>query len=138
MSSSMPHHSARPRVARPPARRWSALLVCLCTLLAGALHAAERRYYFDDNNSVQGLAQHTVHAFFQDRTGYIWIGTQGGLHKYDGYTYQLFRHVAGDSDSLPDSFVTALAQDGDGRLWVGGRIRGLAALDPLTGKLLTR
>ena len=87
--------------------------MCLCTLLAGALHAAERRYYFDDNNSVQGLAQHTVHAFFQDRTGYIWIGTQGGLHKYDGYTYQLFRHVAGDSDSLPDSFVTALAQDGE-------------------------
>jgi len=114
----------------------SVLLFGVCVLCAGALGAAERRYYFDDNGSSEGLAQHTVHAFFQDRTGYIWIGTQGGLHKYDGYTYELFRHTADQADSLPDSFVTALAQDADGKLWIGGRIRGLAALDPLTGKLL--
>ena len=136
MSSSMPHHPARSERARPPTGRWSALLLCLCSVLAGALHAAERRYYFADNGSDQGLAQHTIDAFFQDRTGYIWIGTQGGLHKYDGYSYELFRHVADDPASLPDSFVTAVAQDDAGRLWVGGRIRGLAILDPLNGKLL--
>jgi len=150
----MPHHPARPEAARTPTGRWSALLplglppfgllllgmallgMLLSSLLATAVHASERRYYFDDNASSEGLAQHTVHAFFQDRTGYIWIGTQGGLHKYDGYTYELFRHVADEPASLPDSYVTSIAQDADGRLWIGGRIRGLAALDPVTGKLL--
>lgn len=105
-------------------------------ITGAAVHAAERRYYFDDIDSEQGLAQHTVNAFFQDRTGYIWIATQGGLHQYDGYRYVLYKHDADDPDSLPDSFITALAQDNHGRLWVGSNTRGLVALDPASGKIV--
>ncbi|HZP66834.1 MAG TPA: EAL domain-containing protein [Rudaea sp.] len=97
-----------------------------------------RRYYFDDVDSERGLAQHTINRIFQDRTGYIWLATQGGLHQYDGYAYSLYRHDADDPESLPESFVTALAQDADGRLWIGGKTRGLVALDPANGKIVAR
>ena len=113
------------------------LYALLCLVAGSASHAAERRYYFDDIGSENGLAQHTVNAFLQDQTGYFWIATQSGLHRYDGYHYQLFKHDVDDPGSLPDSFVTALAQDKRGLLWLGGNTHGLAAMDPATGKVVS-
>jgi len=113
--------------------RWLALLVALLPVVA---HASERRYFFDGLGSERGLASHTVTALFQDSTGYMWIGTQAGLNRYDGYEYRSFQHQAHDTDSLPESFVTAIAQDAQGRLWVGGMSQGLAVLDPASGKIV--
>ncbi|MBU6198721.1 MAG: hypothetical protein KGP08_03645, partial [Xanthomonadaceae bacterium] len=110
----------------------------LAAMLAAPVHASERRYYFDDLGSERGLASHTVTALFQDSTGYIWIGTQSGLDRYDGYEYRLFQHRVNDARSLPESFVTAVAQDAQGRLWIGGLSQGLGALDPITGKVVAR
>ncbi len=109
----------------------------LLLLLAFAVHAGERRYYFDDADSERGLASHSVNAIFQDRTGYIWIATDSGLHRYDGYGYQRFDHSVAGSASLPDSVITAIAQDGDGRLWVGTRSHGLTAIDSTNGRILS-
>src|SRR6202011_2119110 len=86
ISSNMPNLSARPARARLPAGRWLPLLCAISCLFVGAAsRAAERRYYFDDINSENGLAQHTVNAFLQDRSGYLWIATQAGVHQSDGY-----------------------------------------------------
>ncbi|HEX4482139.1 MAG TPA: two-component regulator propeller domain-containing protein, partial [Rudaea sp.] len=109
----------------------------LLLLPAFAVHAGERRYYFDDADSERGLASHSVNAIFQDRTGFIWIATDSGLHRYDGYGYQRFDHSVAGSASLPDSVITAIAQDGDGRLWVGTRSHGLTAIDAASGKILS-
>lgn len=105
----------------------------LLGLLAGAA-AEERRYFVDARSSDQGLVQHTINAFFQDRAGYMWIATQGGLNAYDGYRYRLFQHDADDTGSLPDNFITAIAQDSQDRLWLGSTITSVASLDPATGK----
>ncbi|MBS0569317.1 MAG: EAL domain-containing protein [Proteobacteria bacterium] len=113
-------------------------LAVLAAVFAVAGHATERRYYFDDMGSGQGLASHSITALFQDDTGFVWIGTQSGLHRYDGYDYRLFQHRSQTPDSLPESFVTALAQDAQGRLWVGGLSQGLVALDPSSGKVVAR
>ncbi|MBS0487603.1 MAG: hypothetical protein JSS13_09690, partial [Proteobacteria bacterium] len=80
-------------------------------MLVTAGHASERRYYFDEIGGDRKLVSHDVTALFQDRTGYLWLGTQSGLQRYDGYNYHLFRHVPDDPESLPDSFITAIAQD---------------------------
>jgi ligand-binding sensor domain-containing protein len=56
-----------------------------------------------------------VNKVLQDRTGFIWIGTEKGLFKFDGVRYRRFQTF----DNLPDENVTALAQDSLGRLWVG-------------------
>ena len=70
--------------------RW---LVFFATVLATAGHASERRYFFDEIGSARDLVSQDVTALFQDRTGYLWLGTQSGLQRYDGYNYHLFRHV---------------------------------------------
>ena len=109
---------------------------CLCLILwlAGLLgvtaSADERRYFFNPGNSEQGLAQHTINDLLQDHAGYVWIATQGGLHQYDGYRFTVFRHDAEDASSLPDSFITALAEDDLNQLWIGGNTNGLARFDP--------
>ena len=106
-------------------------------LPALAAHAGERRYYFDDADSERGLASHSVNAIFQGRTGFIWIATDGGLHRYDGYGYQRFDHSAASSAPLPDSVITAIAQDSRDRLWIGTNSHGLTAIDPSNGKIVS-
>jgi signal transduction histidine kinase/CheY-like chemotaxis protein/ligand-binding sensor domain-containing protein len=53
----------------------------------------------------------------QDRTGFIWVGTERGLYRYDGSRFWEF----GTAEGLPGGFVTALHLDESGRLWVGTR-----------------
>jgi diguanylate cyclase (GGDEF)-like protein/PAS domain S-box-containing protein len=95
--------------------------------------AAKRSYYFQTISSEQGLAQNTINALLQDQQGFVWVATQGGLHRYDGYGFQVFQHEPGNAASLPESFVTALTQDADGRLWVGTNTHYVALFDPGSG-----
>lgn len=88
--------------------------------------AIERRFYFSTLSKEGDLAQNTVTAMLQDRSGFLWVATQGGLHRYDGYEFQRFQHRPGDPDTLPQSFVTALAEDSGGRIFVGTAQHGVA------------
>ncbi|MDA8017178.1 MAG: EAL domain-containing protein [Thermoanaerobaculia bacterium] len=75
----------------------------------------------------QGLTQASVYAVLQDRRGFMWLGTQDGLHRYDGERFVVLRPEPYSSHSLSHALVTALVQDGDGRLWAG-TLRGLDRL----------
>ncbi|HET6631650.1 MAG TPA: EAL domain-containing protein [Rhodanobacteraceae bacterium] len=114
----------------------AAALACLIHALPAA--AAPRSYFFASIGSAQGLAQDTVHVLFQDRRGFIWIGTEGALHRYDGYTLTAFEHDPAREDSLPDSLVTAMADAPDGKLWIGLRNGALLRFDPLHDKVAAR
>ena len=118
-------------------RRAIALLACLLGVAALApAQAATRDYYFTPIGSEQGLAQNSVTAMVQDAQGFVWVGTQGGLHRYDGSRYVAYRHDPGDTASLPESFVTALAIDPDANaLWVGLYSRYLARIDLGSGRI---
>ena len=109
------------------------LLVC-----AGSATAGERRYYFDAPAEAQRtLVQQTINGFYQDHAGFIWVATQGGLHRYDGYRVRAFDHRSDLADSLPSSFVSAITEDAAGALWIGTRNSGVARVDPLSGKART-
>src|SRR6185436_5710591 len=75
-----------------------------------------------------GLSQNTVRAILRDRAGFLWVGTEEGLNRYDGYGFTTFRHRADRADGLPDNLVTALLEDRAGQLWVG-MLGGVAVLD---------
>ena len=76
-------------------------------------------YLLKKNEPVQ------INVIFQDKTGFIWLGTNKGLFKFDGINYRQFT-VA---DKLPDENVTALAQDSLGRIWTGHKNGKLAFLE---------
>jgi ligand-binding sensor domain-containing protein len=65
-----------------------------------------------------GLSQGTAFALLQDRRGFIWIGTEDGLNRYDGYTFKVYR-PSDDVHSLTDSTAYVLLQDSQGAIWVG-------------------
>ncbi len=68
-------------------------------------------------------------AIIQDSRGFIWLGTQGGLVRWDGYRFRRYAADTRIAGSLPDSFILALHIDVRGRLWVGTSAGGLARYD---------
>lgn len=64
----------------------------------------------------QGLPQDTITAMVQTSDGYLWLGTNDGLARFDGYEFVVFDKARGD---LPSNIIKALAPGPDGTLWVG-------------------
>jgi diguanylate cyclase (GGDEF)-like protein len=71
-------------------------------------------------------------AMAQDSQGFLWVGSQGGLMRWDGYRFRSYAPDPGTPGALPDNFVTALHIDGRGQLWVGTSAGGLARYEPDT------
>lgn len=94
----------------------------LLLLFSSALQAATV-YTLDD-----GLSQNSVSSIQRDERGFLWLGTEDGLNRFDGYEFRVFRHDAADSRTLAASFVTALAA-APGGLWVGTEGGGLHWFD---------
>ena len=94
------------------------LIVCSSVFAIEAL-IGQRAIVFDHLTTEQGLSQNGVTAFVQDREGLIWIGTQEGLNRYDGYDFTNFYHRIDEPQSLSHDQVWALLSDSAGRLWVG-------------------
>ena len=80
---------------------------------------AENRY-FRTISVDQGLSQSTVFVVQQDHLGFIWVGTQDGLNRYDGKTFTVFRPNKKDNRSLFSSYIRSLYVDQQGLLWIGG------------------
>jgi ligand-binding sensor domain-containing protein/signal transduction histidine kinase len=89
---------------------------------------------FEHLSLEEGLSQSMVTSILQDRTGFLWIGTQDGLDRYDGYNFTVYKPDSTDPASLSDRWITALAEDDEGYLWVGTRLGGLNRYNPLTGE----
>jgi signal transduction histidine kinase/ligand-binding sensor domain-containing protein len=78
-------------------------------------------FHFDHFSIEQGLSQSSGHCILQDRRGFMWIGTQDGVNKYDGYTFTVYRHIPSDSTSLSDSWITGFYEDRTGQFWLTTR-----------------
>lgn len=81
---------------------------------------------FTHYTSNDGLSQLVVRAIIQDKDGFIWVGTEDGLNKFDGYDFKIYRNIRNDKTSLPDNFVYALCPASDGGVWIGTNSGGLA------------
>ncbi len=76
-----------------------------------------QRYNFKFYGEEEGLQSLAVQVVLQDGAGFLWVGTQNGLYRYDGHRFVAF----GKAEGLPDSHVESLHESIDGTLWVGTR-----------------
>ncbi|MES2276085.1 MAG: two-component regulator propeller domain-containing protein [Bacteroidota bacterium] len=103
---------------------WPALLGL--TLVIGV--RAQQPRNFRTISVDKGLSQSTVYTIVQDTLGFIWLGTQEGLNRYDGEKFSVYHPVAGDPKSLQSGFIKSSFIDHAGRLWIGGD-RGISRYD---------
>ncbi|MFP5230039.1 MAG: two-component regulator propeller domain-containing protein, partial [Acidobacteriota bacterium] len=102
--------------------------------------------------SETGLPQNSVHAIAQTTDGYLWLGTEEGLARFDGTHFTIYNRE--NSDGLTSDYIQALAAGPDGSLWIGtdsglahysldpgnpasGRFHTLTAADGLAGNSVT-
>lgn len=77
-----------------------------------------------------GLSQSSVSSIVQDEKGFLWLGTQDGLNRYDGYEFRVIKHIPFDSTSLSSNYITALCTEKDDKIWVGTPLQGLNLYNP--------
>jgi ligand-binding sensor domain-containing protein/signal transduction histidine kinase len=75
-----------------------------------------QQYLLRTWTSERGLPQNSIRAILQTRDGFLWIGTLGGLARFDGANFVLYK--SGVPDSIPNDSITGLAEDRDGSLWI--------------------
>ncbi|MEI9814008.1 MAG: two-component regulator propeller domain-containing protein [Acidobacteriota bacterium] len=93
------------------------MIVCL----VACMPAWAQRHSFKFYGEEEGLRNLGVQVVVQDRTGFLWVGTQNGLYRYDGIHFTEYSKAAG----LPGTRIESLHEAADGTLWVGTR-SGLA------------
>ncbi|WP_234998002.1 hybrid sensor histidine kinase/response regulator transcription factor [Parabacteroides sp. Marseille-P3160] len=109
------------RIRKPIQKRLVLVLGFLSFLMEMTLaaQALEKKYYLRTLDISNGLSQNTVNCIFQDKLGFIWLGTKDGLNRYDGYSFTIFKKELGNKNSLGSNFVTDLYEDGHRNLWIG-------------------
>jgi len=76
--------------------------------------------HFRNISVEKGLSQSTVFAIKQDTLGFIWIGTQDGLNRYDSKGFKVYRPIKSDPKSVQSYYTRTLFIDHKGSLWIGG------------------
>jgi len=93
---------------------------------------ARNNFYTDNLGVDDGLSQSNVYSIFKDHEGFIWIGTDNGLNRFDGYDCKTFFHNPNDSLSISDDKIWMLFEDSQQRFWIGTNIGGLNLFDRKT------
>ncbi|WP_247687238.1 sensor histidine kinase [Pseudoalteromonas luteoviolacea] len=118
-------------------RNQSKRVLSVC-LLSTACQAGANPIFTDTSQIMRrfdyesGLSQVTIMALTEDQLGYIWIGTQAGLNRFDGHEFKQFTSKQQDPNALAGAFVTGLCHSGE-TVWIATST-GLSAYHTVTGR----
>ena len=84
-------------------------------------HAQYHDLHFEHLNVAEGLPESQITALHQDKLGYVWVGTQNGLVRYDGYKVKVYKLGLGIKGNIYDFAVDDICETNAGDLWVASR-----------------
>lgn len=111
-------------------KKFTYLLTALLVLLTAA-PAAAAEYMCNKVSIEDGLSLSRVNTIARDRRGFLWIGTEFGLNRYDFETIKQYYYDVADESTIPDNRIVSLYVDNRGTLWVIGEV-GVAYYDEAT------
>ena len=74
-------------------------------------------FIFDTYLIKEGMSQSTSMSIYQDKVGYIWVGTQSGLDRFDGYTFKQYAHDLKNDQTRSVGWVLDITEDKEGNIW---------------------
>lgn len=108
------------------------LVIIAVGVFDAASHTVESQLYVDNLSLEDGLSNNFVTAISQDKHGFLWVGTESGLNRFDGDNFVLYHE---NNSSLAGNSINALFYDADtDKLWIGSK-KGLNVLDCSTQEL---
>ncbi|NII83757.1 hybrid sensor histidine kinase/response regulator transcription factor [Pedobacter sp. SG908] len=119
---------------RKCAIRISGWIGIICLILCGSLQVNAQLAVSTHFSTEDGLIQNSVLSIAQDRQGFMWFGTEGGLSRFDGLRWRSFKNILGGTNKpSSDALIRSLFWDKQNKLWMG-TLLGLITFDPLTEK----
>ncbi|WP_203168438.1 hybrid sensor histidine kinase/response regulator [Steroidobacter gossypii] len=85
--------------------------------------------FFEHLTMREGLSQSTVMTILQDSRGYLWLGTESGLNRYDGSSIHEYRRERANPQALASDYIWKIAEDREGDLWLATVGGGIARWD---------
>ncbi|MGZ3810455.1 MAG: two-component regulator propeller domain-containing protein [Mucilaginibacter sp.] len=95
-------------------------------------NAQNQQLHFDHLGTTEGLSELTPLCMLQDSKGFIWIGTEDGLNRYDGYKFKIFRNDVKDTTSIGSNYIQDIIEDKNGTIWIATAGGGLNRFDGKT------
>ncbi len=89
----------------------------------------QRNIKFENISLKDGLSQSSPNCILQDRQGFLWIGTEDGLNKYDGYTFTVYKPEPENISSISNNRIRCLYEDTQGNIWIGTNGSGMDMYD---------
>jgi len=91
-------------------------------------------YRFQYLKVEDGLPQNTINAIAKDHFGFMWFGTNNGICRFDGYSFEIFKSDKSKTNSLPDNMISSIEPGFDGKIWIGSS-NGLSYYDPQSDRI---
>src|SRR4051812_28352700 len=107
----------------------SYLLALFYNLLLYSSVFAQTNYHYTIYTPEDGLASGTLKGIGKDSTGFLWLLSENGLSRFDGYTFKTFRHNASDVNSISSSDIISMAVDKSGKI-LFRTINSICSYDP--------
>lgn len=95
-----------------------AILSFLFLFFSSIIMAEKNPFFFTQIGNESGLTENTITDLFQDSDGYIWIGTNNGLFKYDGYRCKVYRNRPDSTNTLGDNTISCIEEDSQQNIWI--------------------
>ena len=114
--------------------KYKLLLIALLQAIFTLAFSQHQPLHFTHINNRNGLSERNINSIFQDSKGFIWIATRDGLNKYDGYQIKIFRNDQNDPSTIGSNYISHLAEDKQGNIWVATIGGGLNKFDRKTNK----
>lgn len=117
------------------AMKWFNRILLLLLVMMGCRLAALPQVMgaFEEPDVLVKAGVKDARCILKDSRGFLWIGTETGLFRFDGTNVDIVQHQVDSPLSLPNSMITGLAEDASGNIWVG-TMHGAAKVDPWTLK----